>query len=95
VGLPLLAGGAVRGVIEYFPRGPRPPAPETIEMMGTLAAQVGRFLTILSDRTQLVERFERLSLTDELTGPTAARGTRASSASWHAHTEKMSRCVWR
>jgi len=68
VGLPLLAGGAVRGVIEYFTRGPRPPAPETIEMMGTLAAQVGRFLTILSDRTQLVERFERLSLTDELTG---------------------------
>jgi len=68
VGLPLLAGGAVRGVIEYFTREPRSPAPEAIEMMGTLAAQVGRFLTILSDRTQLVERFERLSFTDELTG---------------------------
>lgn len=68
VGLPLLAGGEVRGVIEYFTRQPRHAEPELIEMMDALAAQTARFLTILSDRAQLVERLERLSLTDELTG---------------------------
>ena len=68
VALPLLAGGEVRGVIEYFTRQTRQAEPELIEMMEALAAQTGRFLTILSDRAQLVERLERLSLTDELTG---------------------------
>jgi diguanylate cyclase (GGDEF)-like protein len=37
-------------------------------MMDTLAAQIARFLTILSERTELVTRLERLSPTDELTG---------------------------
>lgn len=68
VGLPVMAGGEVRGVIEYFTRQPRQPEPELIAMMETLAAQIGRFLTILSDRSKLVDRLERLSLTDELTG---------------------------
>lgn len=68
VALPLLAGGEVRGVIEYFTRQARHADPELIEMMDALAAQTARFLTILSDRARLVERLERLSLTDELTG---------------------------
>jgi diguanylate cyclase (GGDEF)-like protein/PAS domain S-box-containing protein len=74
VGLPLLAGGAVRGVIEYFTRESRHPAPELIEMMEALVAQIGRFLTILADRSQLVDRLQRLSLTDELTGLPNRRG---------------------
>jgi diguanylate cyclase (GGDEF)-like protein len=36
--------------------------------MEALAAQIARFLTVLSERAELVERLERLSLTDELTG---------------------------
>jgi diguanylate cyclase (GGDEF)-like protein len=68
VGLPVMAGGEAHGVIEYFTRRTRHPEPELIAMMETLAAQIGRFLTILSERSKLVDRLERLSLTDELTG---------------------------
>ena len=68
VALPLFEKGEVRGLIEYFTRGTRQPEPELIDMMETLASQIGRFLTILSDRSRLVDRLERLSLTDELTG---------------------------
>ena len=68
VAMPLLADGAVRGVIEYFTRDPRYPAPELLEMMEALAAQIGRFLTILSERAELVASLQVLSLTDELTG---------------------------
>ncbi len=74
VGLPVLAGGAVRGVMTYYTREASYPAPELVQMMEALAAQVGRFLTILSDRSRLVERLQRLSLTDELTGLPNRRG---------------------
>jgi diguanylate cyclase (GGDEF)-like protein/PAS domain S-box-containing protein len=74
VGLPLLEGGAVHGVMTYYTRETRHPAPELVEMMQALAAQSGRFLTILSDRSQLVERLQQLSLTDELTGIPNRRG---------------------
>ena len=74
VGLPLLAGGEVQGVIECFTRETRHPAPELVEMMEALAAQIGRFLTILSDRSQLIDRLQRLSMTDELTGLPNRRG---------------------
>ncbi|MDQ3587653.1 MAG: diguanylate cyclase [Actinomycetota bacterium] len=73
VGLPLLEGGAVHGVMTYYTRETRHPA-QLVEMMEALAAQVGRFLTILSDRLQLVERLHKLSLTDELTGLPNRRG---------------------
>ena len=72
--LPLLAGGEVQGVIECFTRETRHPAPELVEMMDALAAQIARFLTILSDRSQLVDRLQRLSMTDELTGLPNRRG---------------------
>ena len=72
--LPLLAGGQVQGVIECFTRETRHPAPELVEMMDALAAQIARFLTILSDRSQLVDRLQRLSMTDELTGLPNRRG---------------------
>lgn len=68
VGMPLLVDGAVRGVIEYFTRDPRDPAPDLLEMMEVLASQIGRFLKILSDRAEMVGRLQVLSLTDELTG---------------------------
>ncbi len=68
VGLPLLDGDEVRGVLEFFALDTRRPDPETIEQMEALAAQVGRFLTILSERSKLRARLEQLSLTDELTG---------------------------
>jgi len=74
VGLPLLVGGAVHGVMTCYTRETRHPAPELVEMMEALAAQIGRFLTILSDRSQLVERLQQLSLTDELTGLPNRRG---------------------
>lgn len=68
VALPLFASGEVRGVIEYFRRETRHEEPELIDMMETLASQIGRFLTILSDRSRLVDHLARLSLTDQLTG---------------------------
>ena len=68
VALPLLDYGEVRGVIEYYAREPRREEPAMLEMMETLASQIGRFLTILSERSRLVDRLARLSLTDELTG---------------------------
>ncbi|HVF78369.1 MAG TPA: diguanylate cyclase [Solirubrobacteraceae bacterium] len=74
VGLPLLAGGEVQGVIECFTRETRHPAPQLVEMMEALAAQIAHFLTILSDRAQLVDRLQRLSTTDELTGLPNRRG---------------------
>ncbi len=74
VGLPLMAKGSVHGVIEYFTRDARHAEPEMIEMMETLADQIARFLTILAERSELVSRLERLSLTDELTGLPNRRG---------------------
>jgi len=67
VGLPLLAGGSVRGVIECFPGQRHRPAPEPMEMLETLVFQIERFLTVLSDRAQRVGHLQQLSLTDDLT----------------------------
>ena len=67
MGLPLFQGGEVRGVMEYYTRAPRHPEPELMDMMEALTTQIGRFLTILAERSHLVDRLHRLSLTDELT----------------------------
>ena len=77
VGMPLVANEPLCGVLEFFTRETPHPAPELLEMMETLAAQIGRFLTIISERAQLVDRLQRLSLSDELTGLPNRRGWNA------------------
>jgi PAS domain S-box-containing protein len=43
-GCPVLLGGRVLGVMEFFSRQIREPDPDLLEMMGTIGSQVGEFL---------------------------------------------------
>lgn len=66
--VPILGDGEFLGAIEFFSHQTGAPDHGTREILSTIATQVGSFLTLLTQRSELVARLERLALTDELTG---------------------------
>ena len=58
----------VRGVIELFTRELQHHDDELLAMMSTLSTQIARFIVILTERQDALERLEALALTDPLTG---------------------------
>ena len=68
VGLALVGRDGVRGVIELFTRELQRHDDELLAMMSTLSTQIARFIVILTERQDALERLEALALTDSLTG---------------------------
>ena len=66
--VPILGDGEFLGAIEFFSHQTGAPDHGTREILSTIATQVGSFLSLLTQRSELVAKLERLALTDELTG---------------------------
>ena len=66
--LPLLDHAEFRGALEFFTRAPHRDEPELLDMMAAFAAQIARFMAILSERQAILAKLEWLALTDDLTG---------------------------
>jgi diguanylate cyclase (GGDEF)-like protein len=66
--VPVLRDADFRGAIEFFSAEAGEPDQATHQILGTIATQIGRFLSLLDERSALVAKYERLALTDELTG---------------------------
>ncbi len=68
IAVPILGKDHVQGVIEFFSHQAGDLDRGTRELLSTIAMQVGSFLTLLSQRSELIAKLKRLALTDELTG---------------------------
>ena len=66
--VPVLAQGEFRGAIEFFSEQVGEPALATREILGTIAEQIGSFMSVLDERSGLLIKLQRLALTDDLTG---------------------------
>ena len=66
--VPILSDHGFRGAIEFFSEQAGEPDQATHQILGTIATQIGGFLSLLDERSALVAKYERLALTDELTG---------------------------
>jgi diguanylate cyclase (GGDEF)-like protein/PAS domain S-box-containing protein len=66
--VPVVAGREFRGVVELFSAQVGEPDLAAREILGTLAEQIGGFMSVLEQRSELLRKLERLALTDELTG---------------------------
>jgi diguanylate cyclase (GGDEF)-like protein len=79
--VPVLAGREIRGAIEYFSAHAWEPDRATRQILGTIAVQIGGFLSLLDQRSELVAKLQRLALTDELTGL-------ANRRAWQEHLDR-------
>jgi diguanylate cyclase (GGDEF)-like protein len=79
--VPVIAGREVRCAIEFFSTEVGEPDHAAQEMLGMIAAQIGGFVSLLDQRSKLVEKLQQLALTDELTGLPNRRA-------WQAHLER-------
>jgi diguanylate cyclase (GGDEF)-like protein/PAS domain S-box-containing protein len=66
--VPIIADREVRWAIEFFSTQAGEPDHGTQVMLGTIAAQIGGFVSLLDQRSNLLAKLQRLALTDELTG---------------------------
>jgi diguanylate cyclase (GGDEF)-like protein/PAS domain S-box-containing protein len=66
--VPVVAGREFRGVIELFGAQVGEPDLATRQILGIVAQQIGGFMSVLEQRSELLRKLERLALTDELTG---------------------------
>jgi diguanylate cyclase (GGDEF)-like protein/PAS domain S-box-containing protein len=66
--VPVIGDREFLGAIEFFSDQTGEPDRGTREFLRTIAMQVGRLVTLLTQRSELVAKLERLAMTDELTG---------------------------
>jgi diguanylate cyclase (GGDEF)-like protein/PAS domain S-box-containing protein len=66
--VPVLAEREFRGAVEFFSAQTGEPDHTTRQILGTIADQIGGFMSVLDQRTELLGKLQRLALTDELTG---------------------------
>jgi diguanylate cyclase (GGDEF)-like protein/PAS domain S-box-containing protein len=66
--VPVLVQGEFHGAIEFFSGQVGEPARATREILGTIAEQIGSFMSVLDERSDLLMKLQRLALTDDLTG---------------------------
>jgi diguanylate cyclase (GGDEF)-like protein/PAS domain S-box-containing protein len=66
--VPVVARREFRGVVEFFSARVGEPDLVTRQILDTLAEQIGGFMSVLDQRSELLRKLERLALTDELTG---------------------------
>src|SRR5262249_4051049 len=77
VGLPIVVGGDVSGVIEFFSRESRPSDPDLLAVMATMGSQIGQFIerkraeeTLRNVQAELAH-VTRVATLGELTGSIA------------------------
>jgi diguanylate cyclase (GGDEF)-like protein/PAS domain S-box-containing protein len=66
--VPIFAEHEFRGAVEFFGRHVGEPDIATRQILGTIADQIGGFMSVLDERSELLTKLHRLALTDELTG---------------------------
>ncbi|HVF80151.1 MAG TPA: EAL domain-containing protein [Solirubrobacteraceae bacterium] len=66
--VPIFAEHEFRGAVEFFGSHIGEPDHATRQILGTIADQIGGFMAVLDERTDLLGKLQRLALTDELTG---------------------------
>lgn len=66
--VPVVVDGETRGAIEFYSTERGEPDHATHEILGTIAEQIGRFVSLLDQRAELIAKLQRLALTDDLTG---------------------------
>jgi diguanylate cyclase (GGDEF)-like protein/PAS domain S-box-containing protein len=65
---PVVSRGEFRGAVEFFSGRVGEPDLATRAILRTVAEQIGGFISVLDERSELLGKLERLALTDELTG---------------------------
>ncbi|HEX8159447.1 MAG TPA: PAS domain S-box protein [Solirubrobacteraceae bacterium] len=66
--VPVIAESEFCGVVEFFSTRVGEPDRATRQIFVTIAEQIGGFMTVLDQRSELLGKLKRLALTDELTG---------------------------
>ncbi len=64
---PIFSDQQFRGAIEFFSAQIGEPDEAIREILSTIATQIGGFIGLLDERSELIAKLERLALTDELT----------------------------
>lgn len=86
--VPLLRGSDAQGAIEFFSTRDVEPDETMRQILGAVASQITGFVSLLTERSELVGRLERLALTDELTSLDNRRGWEASLEREHARARR-------
>jgi PAS domain S-box-containing protein len=71
LGFPIVLGGQVLGVMEFFSREVRPDDPELLQLMSSLGSQIGQFL----ERTRAEEELARLLAAEQSARASAEAAT--------------------
>jgi diguanylate cyclase (GGDEF)-like protein/PAS domain S-box-containing protein len=66
--VPVVVDGEFCDAVEFFSSAAGEPDHETRRILGTIGEQIGGFMSVLNERAKLIEKLQRLALTDELTG---------------------------
>jgi diguanylate cyclase (GGDEF)-like protein/PAS domain S-box-containing protein len=66
--VPVLGDRGFLGAIEFLSDQTGEPDHGTREILSMIATQVGRFVALLTQRSELIAKLERLAMTDEMTG---------------------------
>jgi diguanylate cyclase (GGDEF)-like protein/PAS domain S-box-containing protein len=79
--VPVVADGEFRGAVEFFSDQAGEPDLATVQILGAIGEQIGSFIGVLDERSQLLSKLHRLALTDDLTGLPNRRA-------WQEHLER-------
>jgi len=86
--VPLLEGSQFQGAIEFFGHQSFEPDESTRQIHGAIATQITRLMGLLAERSDLLDKLERLALTDVLTGLDNRRAWEAGLRREHAHARR-------
>ncbi len=66
--VPVVGDPRIEGAMEFFSTERLEPDAGTRQILSAVAAQIGGFVSLLAERSELISKLEHLALTDELTG---------------------------
>ncbi len=86
--VPLLQGSKFQGAIEFFGHQSFEPDESTRQIHGAIATHITGFMGLLAQRSDLLDKLERLALTDDLTGLDNRRAWEAGLRREHVHARR-------
>ncbi len=86
--VPLLQSSQFQGAIEFVGHQSFEPDESTRQIHGAIATQITRFMGLLAQRSGLLDKLERLALTDDLTGLDNRRAWEAGLRREHARARR-------